>query len=94
MNVRRGNECVQLGFFRVFYCIPCLVNVILVGTAQTCHFAAFQFCRNFGNRIKIAFRSSGKPGFQHIHAQFFQLGCQTQFFIGVHARAGGLLAVS
>ena len=79
------------------YMLQGLPGALDVGTAGARQSGDDGAADDFGDRLhrlEIAIRGDGESGLDDVHAEAIELMGQAQFFLLVHAAAGGLLAIS
>ncbi len=94
VNVRRGQEGMNARVGRLLDGLPGPVNIFRICPGKTCNLATPDFPGDLLDGEEIPLGSHGKPGFDDIHTQFFQLPCNAEFLLRVHAASRRLLAVS
>src|SRR6185369_10217141 len=70
------------------------INVFFHGPGERANDGAGDGLTHLYNRLEIAGGGDGKTGFDHVHAEDFELPGNLDFFHGVELAAGGLLAVA
>ena len=93
VDVGCGDKGVDSRFCRFPDCSPGLIDIALCSPGKGGNLHISNFFGNHLDGFKITWRGCRKPGFHHIHPQFFQLYGQTHLFRAVHAGAGRLLAI-
>ena len=94
VNVRRGHEGMNARVGRLLDGLPGAVDIVRICPGKTRNLATPDLPGDLLDGKEIPLRGNGKSGLDDIHTQFFQLSCDAEFFLQVHAAPRRLLAVS
>ena len=94
VNVTGGKKNVDAGLVGAFEGLGAAIDVFLDASRQARDYGRAYLGRYAAYRFEVAFGRDGKPGFQNVDIELFELPGHSELLVDRHAEAGGLLAVA
>src|SRR5579863_5612541 len=94
MNVRHGEETMDSWMDSVSNRIEGALHIAWSAPRQSSDDGATHLTRHRLHSLKVAMRSNGEAGLNHVHAEPFQLARHGELFMNRHAATRRLLAIA